>query len=82
MSERKRHPHKEIESVLRYAEVQGWKIVQGGHHAWGKMYCPENSAECRCGDFCITCIWSTPKSPENHARMLKRVVDNCSRVKR
>ncbi|WP_425435766.1 hypothetical protein [Pantoea rwandensis] len=41
MSERKRHPHKEIESVLRYAEVQGWKIVQGGHHAWGKMYCPE-----------------------------------------
>jgi len=43
------------------------------------MYCPYNDEECRCGEFCITSIWSTPKNPGNHARALRRVVDNCSR---
>ncbi len=41
--------------------------------------CPYNDEECRCGEFCITSIWSTPKNPGNHARALRRVVDNCSR---
>jgi hypothetical protein len=34
--------------------------------------------DCRCGEFCITSIWSTPKSPFNHARSLRRVVDKCT----
>ena len=74
---RSAHPKKDVEKALRYAESQGWRIVQGGSHAWGKMYCPVNSAECRCGEFCITGIWSTPKSATNHAAGLRRVVDNC-----
>ena len=37
---RRIHPKKEIEQVLRYAEQQGWRIVVGGGHAWGKMYLP------------------------------------------
>jgi len=53
-----------------------------GSHAWGKMYCPYNDVECRCGEFCITSIWSTPKNPGNHARQLRRVVDNCVAHKR
>ena len=61
---RSAHPKKDVEKALRYAESQGWRIVQGGSHAWGKMYCPVNSAECRCGEFCITSIWSTPKAPQ------------------
>ncbi len=68
---------KDVEKALRYVESQGWRIVQGGSHAWGKMYCPVNSAECRCGEFCITSIWSTPKSAKNHAAGPRRVVDNC-----
>lgn len=72
------HAKKDIEDVLRYVEGQGWKVRCGGSHAWGKIYCPYNSAECRCGEFCITCIWSTPKNPGNHARALRRVVDNCA----
>jgi hypothetical protein len=43
------------------------------------MYCPHNDPGCRCGEFCITVIWGTPKSPENHARQIKRVVDGCLR---
>ncbi|MGO4703227.1 hypothetical protein [Dyella sp. 2RAB6] len=72
------HPKKEVEAALRYAERQGWRIAVGGSHAWGRMYCPYNDQECRCGEFCITSVWSTPKSPGNHARALLRVVDNCT----
>lgn len=74
---RKQHPKKEIEATLQYAESKGWRIERGGGHAWGKMYCPGNSKDCRCGEFCITSIWSTPRNPTNHAKQLRRVVDNC-----
>jgi hypothetical protein len=43
------------------------------------MYCPYNDEECRCGEFCVVSIWSTPRNAGNHARALKRVVDNCAR---
>ncbi|QCI10977.1 hypothetical protein E6B08_05945 [Pseudomonas putida] len=73
------HAAKEVERALRHAESQGWKVVAGGGHCWGKMYCPYNDADCRCGEFCITSIWSTPKNPGNFARQLKRIVSNCTR---
>ncbi len=73
------HSKKEVEEALAYAESFGWRVKGGGKgHAWGKMYCPYNDAECRCGEFCITSVWSTPKNPGNHARLLKRVVENCT----
>ena len=75
---RKKHPHKDIEGVLNHAEANGWQVVLGGSHAWGKMYCPYNDDECRCGLHCITSIWSTPKNPGNFAKQLRRVVDGCT----
>ncbi|WP_085273588.1 MULTISPECIES: hypothetical protein [unclassified Pseudomonas] len=72
------HAKKEVEQALRHAESQGWRVEVGGGHCWGKLYCPHNDADCRCGEFCITSVWSTPKSPGNFARQLRRVVDNCS----
>ena len=75
---RDRHPKKEVEEAIRYAEANGWRVEGGGSHAWGRIYCPYNDAECRCGEFCITSSWSTPKNPGNHARQLKRVIDNCT----
>ena len=75
---RKSHAKKEIEKILKYAEKNGWRVVEGGSHAWGRMYCPYNDDECRCGEFCITSVWSTPKNAGNHAKALKRVVDNCA----
>ncbi|MCE7763699.1 hypothetical protein GQL56_13695 [Pseudomonas putida] len=72
------HAKKEVEQALRHAESKGWKIAVGGGHCWGKMYCPLNDADCRCGEFCIVSVWSTPKSAGNFARQLRRVVDNCS----
>jgi hypothetical protein len=75
---RSSHPKKEIESALKHAEEEGWRVEVGGSHAWGKIYCPYNDEECRCGEFCIACVWSTPRNPGSHARALRRVVDKCS----
>ena len=75
---RRPHPKREVEAAIRHAEQHGWTIRKGGSHAWGKMYCPYNDERCRCGEFCITSIWSTPKNPGNHGRQLKRAVDNCA----
>ena len=32
-----RHPNKEIEHALQYAQTHGWRIVPGGSHAWGRF---------------------------------------------
>lgn len=75
---RKRHPKKEVEEALQYAEAHGWRVEPNGGHPWGKIYCPQNSKDCRCGEFCITSIWSTPKNAGNHAKQIRRVIDNCT----
>jgi len=74
---RKQHPKQEIETALRYAEAHGWRVEVGGSHAWGKIYCPYNEKDCRCGEFCIASVWSTPKNATTHAKQIKRVVDHC-----
>ncbi len=76
---RKKHSKQEIEEALRYAEERGWRVAVGGSHAWGKIYCPYNDKGCRCGEFCIASIWSTPKNAGNHAKQIRRTVDNCTR---
>jgi hypothetical protein len=75
---RPKHSKKEIEEALKHAESQGWTIKPSGGHCWGKIYCPYNNDECRCGEFCITSVWCTPKNAGNHAAQLYRVVNNCS----
>jgi hypothetical protein len=75
---RNSHPKKVVEAALRFAEKNGWRVEEGGGHAWGRMYCPYKDSECRCGIFCITSIWSTPRSADNHAKDLTRVVSNCT----
>ncbi|MFZ4499820.1 MAG: hypothetical protein ACOYMX_08960 [Burkholderiales bacterium] len=74
---RAKHPHKDVEAAISRAEASGWRIVIGGSHAWGRMFCPWNDDGCRCGLHCISCIWSTPRNPEAFARQLDRVVNNC-----
>jgi hypothetical protein len=75
---RRKHPNKEVEAALKHAESRGWEVEPGGSHAWGKVYCPYKDEDCRCGEFCITSVWSTPKNPGNHARDLRKVVNNCT----
>ena len=77
----KKHPNKEIRDAIDYAVSHGWKVdpASGSHsHSWGTIKCPYGKdPNCRCGNHCITSIWKTPRSPSNHARQLKRIVDHC-----
>lgn len=72
---RPRHPNKNIESALQYAEQAGWTVqkAEGGRaHIWGKAMCPERSRD---GD--IEFIHCTPSNPEQHARKIRRAIDLC-----
>lgn len=77
--DRKKHPIKEIEEAVKYAESQGWQYKKTGKsgHSWGQLQCPNNSSECRCGEFCSFSIWSTPRNSFSHAKQIKNNVDKC-----
>lgn len=74
---RSRHPKKEIEEAVLYAESRGWTCFKGHSHCWGLLRCPYNESDCRCGEFCQLSVWSTPRVPENEARKIRRAVDGC-----
>ena len=71
---RSRHPKKEIEEAVAYAEAKNWTWVKPGKssHAWGRLKCPKNGR-----DGCLLSVWSTPRSPQDHARDIIRAVDRC-----
>jgi len=72
MNRRKRHPNKEIEGSVQYAESKGWTCVLASGHAWGRIRCPHKQ---RGG--CQMPIWSTPRNPQKFANLVKRRVDKC-----
>ena len=76
---RKTHKIAEIESVIQYAENNGWTFKKPGKsaHAWGIIRCPFNDKDCRCGDYCQLSVWGTPKNPQNYAKKLRRQIDGC-----
>jgi hypothetical protein len=69
---RPRHPNKHIEKAVQYAEAMGWRVELSQGHAWGRLFCPHATPE-----GCIISVWSTPRNPENHARHIRREVDQC-----
>ena len=71
---RKKHPKKEIEEAIQYAEVQGWRYrkVGGSAHAWGSLLCSFQGRE-----GCRMSVWSTPRDAEIHARQIQRRVNAC-----
>ena len=76
----KKHSKKEVQVAIEYAESKGSRIElsKGSSHAWGMMYCPYNSEDYRCGEYCISSIWSTPRSSGNHAKQIRKIVDRCT----
>jgi hypothetical protein len=69
-----KHPNKHIREAIAYAADRGWRVVKAGGqiHIWGNLYCP---AQQRGG--CIIHVYSTPRVPENHARNIRRGIDDC-----
>ncbi len=67
-----RHPNKEIEAALAYAMSKGWSVIKSAKgHCWGIIRCPHGRGGCQ------KSVWSTPKSPEDHAKAIRRFVDKC-----
>ncbi len=68
---RTRHPIKEIEAAVRYAETNDWVVVASGSsaHSWAKLRCA--------GDCPQRSVWSTPSDPIAHARQIRAYVDRC-----
>jgi hypothetical protein len=69
-----RHPKKEIQSTIEYALQRGWRFIKAGPHAhiYGKLYCPKTAR-----DGCRINVYSTPRSPTNHANHIRRRIDRC-----
>lgn len=69
-----KHPNKEIEKAIQYAEKNGWIYKDSGKasHAWGKLHCPWHEREGH-----KLSVWSTPRDPYIHAKLIKRAVDKC-----
>lgn len=72
MADRPIHPSKEIEAAVAHAEARGWTWFKIKGPAWGKLLCPHHDR-----DGCTVFVWLTPRSPENHARQMRREVDRC-----
>ena len=70
MAARDRHPNKEVEEAVRYAEAQGWTVRKQGH--WGRIYCAQADR-----DGCQIGVNGTPRDGDAHARQIKRAVDRC-----
>lgn len=71
---RPKHPNKDIELAIKYAESKGWRYQPSGNsaHAWGRLLCPLASREGH-----AMSVWSTPRSNEDHAKQIKHKVDAC-----
>jgi hypothetical protein len=69
---RPRHPKKEVEAAVQYAEEKGWRVEMTRGHAWAELLCPLATRE-----GCRVFVWSTPKNSGNHARTVKRLIDKC-----
>jgi hypothetical protein len=70
---RTKHPKKDVEGALTFAEEHGWLVrPTASGHRWGEMTCGYADL-----DRCRVSIWSTPKNPGNHASRLRQKVRNC-----
>ena len=73
MPRRPRHAKKEVEEALADAEAEGWTVIpRSSGHCWGVMRCSESSTA-----GCQKFIWSTPRSPGDHARDIRRKLHQC-----
>lgn len=68
-----KHPNKHIQEALEYAQKHGWEIIPSGKssHSFCRLRCKRGHNEHQMS------VWSTPRSPENHAKQIIRKVKEC-----
>ena len=68
------HPNKHIREAIGFAIGAGWRLRRSSAraHTWGLLLCPHAA---RSG--CRLAVYSTPRSPEDHAGDIRRAVRRC-----
>ena len=68
-----KHPKKSIREAITHAEQRGWTFAKAGPraHIFGTLRCQFGHREC------LLFVYSTPRSPDRHARDIRRAVDRC-----
>ena len=63
------HGEKEVRSALGEADTVGLKVVptKAHGHSWGYIDCPKCPGRLY--------VWSSPRSPGNHARDIRRFIE-------
>jgi hypothetical protein len=74
---RAKHPKREVDAAVKQLFEAKWTFRKGGGHAWGVFQCPEDSRE-----GCQISVWSTPKSPENHGKQIKKALEKCPHARK
>ena len=69
---RPKHPNKEIEDAVAYAESLKWRWQKLTGHGWGELLCPLSNR-----DGCRIFVYSTPRSTIANAKAIRRIVDRC-----
>ncbi len=71
----KEHPNKHIQAAIEYAISRGWDFDAGGRssHCFGRIRCGISGHREH-----QMSVWSTPRSPENHARQIIRMIIRCT----
>jgi hypothetical protein len=70
---RPKHPNKDIEKAIKYAESFDWIVQKRQGHCWGRLLCGQGDSS-----GCSMSVWSTPKNPVHHANQIKRLIDKCT----
>jgi len=75
---RKKHPDKDIEAAIQYAENMGWRFKESGasSHAWGKLLCPKHTREGH-----QLSIYGTPRNSFQYAQLIRQRVNKCNHDK-
>nr|WP_318381681.1 hypothetical protein [uncultured Enterobacter sp.] len=70
----KSHPDKHLRAAIDYALSEGWTFTPGGAsaHCFGRLVCGSPGHK----DHMMS-IWSTPRSAQNHAKQIIRMVRRC-----
>lgn len=68
------HPNKHIREAIEYAQERGWTFLKAGPraHIYGTLLCPERSR-----DGHRQPVYCTPRNPQNHAKDIRRAIDEC-----
>ena len=73
---RPRHPKKPVEAALKRAESQGFRVETSRGH-WGIIYCPGGETG-KCPPFSVN---GSPRSADNEAKRVDRIITRCAHRK-